>query len=81
MQTPWGDFAVCDAHVHFFSPAFFAALAAQAGISSHSGGPATPGAGAGPGRREICRKLLGMSAEETERLIAERVLFAPDGDA
>ena len=31
METPWGDFAVCDAHVHFFSPAFFAALAAQAG--------------------------------------------------
>jgi predicted TIM-barrel fold metal-dependent hydrolase len=31
MQTPWGDFAVCDAHVHFFSPAFFASLAAQSG--------------------------------------------------
>jgi hypothetical protein len=29
MQTPWGDFRVCDAHVHFFSPAFFALLAAQ----------------------------------------------------
>jgi len=33
MQTPWGDFPVCDAHVHFFSPAFFAALAAQSGQS------------------------------------------------
>jgi len=31
MQTPWGDFPVCDAHVHFFSPAFFASLAAQSG--------------------------------------------------
>ncbi len=31
MQTPWGDFPVCDAHVHFFSPAFFALLAAQTG--------------------------------------------------
>jgi len=31
MQTPWGDFPVCDAHVHFFSPAFFALLAAQSG--------------------------------------------------
>jgi len=31
MQTPWGDFPVCDAHVHFFSPAFFALLAAQGG--------------------------------------------------
>jgi predicted TIM-barrel fold metal-dependent hydrolase len=29
MQTHWGDFRVCDAHVHFFSPAFFALLAAQ----------------------------------------------------
>jgi predicted TIM-barrel fold metal-dependent hydrolase len=31
MQTPWGDFPVTDAHVHFFSPAFFALLAAQSG--------------------------------------------------
>lgn len=31
MQTPWGDFPVCDAHVHFFSPAFFALLATQSG--------------------------------------------------
>jgi uncharacterized protein len=31
MQTPWGDFVVCDAHVHFFSPAFFALLAAESG--------------------------------------------------
>jgi uncharacterized protein len=29
MQTPWGDFRVCDAHVHFFSPAFFARLAGE----------------------------------------------------
>lgn len=31
MQTPWGDFAVADAHVHFFSRNFFSALAAQSG--------------------------------------------------
>jgi len=31
MQTPWGDLAICDAHVHFFSPAFFARLAAESG--------------------------------------------------
>ena len=31
MLTPWGDFAVCDAHVHFFSPAFFARLATESG--------------------------------------------------
>lgn len=31
MQTPWGEFPVRDAHVHFFSHGFFAALAAQSG--------------------------------------------------
>jgi uncharacterized protein len=31
MQTPWGDFAVADAHVHFFSRKFFAALGSQCG--------------------------------------------------
>jgi len=31
MQTPWGDFPVLDAHVHFFSRRFFEALGAQAG--------------------------------------------------
>jgi uncharacterized protein len=30
MLTPWGDFAVADAHVHFFSRKFFSALGAQA---------------------------------------------------
>jgi hypothetical protein len=31
MQTPWGDFAVSDAHVHFFSRHFFTALGGQCG--------------------------------------------------
>src|SRR3982074_1816258 len=31
MQTPWGDFAVADAHVHFFSRRFFAAMGSQCG--------------------------------------------------
>jgi uncharacterized protein len=31
MQTPWGDVAVSDAHVHFFSRRFFDALGAQCG--------------------------------------------------
>ncbi len=30
---------------------------------------------------EICRKLLGMSTEETEQLITDRVLFGPAADA
>ena len=29
METPWGTLPVCDAHVHFFSHRFFAALAEQ----------------------------------------------------
>jgi uncharacterized protein len=33
MQTPWGECAVADAHVHFFSRRFFEQLAAQAGKS------------------------------------------------
>ena len=31
MLTPWGDFAVADAHIHFFSRRFFSALGSQAG--------------------------------------------------
>jgi predicted TIM-barrel fold metal-dependent hydrolase len=31
MQTPWGECAVSDAHVHFFSHRFFESLAAQSG--------------------------------------------------
>src|SRR5438067_130604 len=31
MQTPWGEFAVADAHVHFFSRRFFAGLGSQCG--------------------------------------------------
>jgi len=32
MQTPWGDCEVADAHVHFFSRRFFAALGEHCGI-------------------------------------------------
>src|SRR5262249_41810135 len=31
MQTPWGEFAVADSHVHFFSRRFFAAMGTQSG--------------------------------------------------
>jgi len=34
MLSPWGDCAVADAHVHFFSRRFFQSLAAQAGRSA-----------------------------------------------
>lgn len=32
ITTPWGDIEVADAHVHFFSPEFFRALAQQKGV-------------------------------------------------
>lgn len=41
--------------------------------------PQRPAPLPGQDTREICRKLLGMSAEETERMITDRVLFAPAG--
>lgn len=34
MKTPWGDLAVADAHIHFFSRRFFGSLACQAGRSA-----------------------------------------------
>jgi crotonobetainyl-CoA:carnitine CoA-transferase CaiB-like acyl-CoA transferase len=43
--------------------------------------PQRPAPLPGQDTREICRKVLGMSAEETERLIADRVLFAPAAGA
>ncbi len=30
-QTPWGEIEIADAHVHFFSPAFFAAVENEKG--------------------------------------------------
>ena len=41
MQTPWGDFPVLDAHVHFFSRRFFDALGAQAGRTAEQVATAT----------------------------------------
>ena len=34
MQTPWGEFKVSDAHMHFFSRRFFASLATQCHTSA-----------------------------------------------
>lgn len=33
-QTPWGELPVCDAHLHFFSTAFYRALAEQKKVAS-----------------------------------------------
>jgi crotonobetainyl-CoA:carnitine CoA-transferase CaiB-like acyl-CoA transferase len=43
--------------------------------------PQRPAPLAGQDTRAICRDVLGMSAQETERLIRDRVLFEPAGDA
>jgi predicted TIM-barrel fold metal-dependent hydrolase len=47
--TPWGEIPVADAHLHFFSPAFFHALAEQKHVKSVAGDlgwdePASPDA-------------------------------------
>jgi crotonobetainyl-CoA:carnitine CoA-transferase CaiB-like acyl-CoA transferase len=42
--------------------------------------PQRPAPLPGQDTREICRNLLGMSTEETERLIHDRVLFGPTRD-
>jgi predicted TIM-barrel fold metal-dependent hydrolase len=34
MQTPWGEFAAADAHIHFFSRHFLSAMGAQCGKSA-----------------------------------------------
>ena len=41
MQTPWGELAVGDAHVHYFSRQFFAALGAQGGKTAEQVAEAT----------------------------------------
>jgi crotonobetainyl-CoA:carnitine CoA-transferase CaiB-like acyl-CoA transferase len=41
--------------------------------------PQRPAPVPGQDTRDVCRDVLGLSAEETERLIEERVLFAPAG--
>jgi predicted TIM-barrel fold metal-dependent hydrolase len=33
-MTPWGEIPISDAHVHFFSPVFFQALAEQKGVAN-----------------------------------------------
>ncbi len=43
--------------------------------------PQRPAPQAGQDTREICRKLLGMSPDETERLITDGVLFGPAASA
>jgi len=43
--------------------------------------PLRPAPLPGQDTRDICRRLLGMSSAETERLMTDRVLFEPAGRA
>lgn len=90
MQTPWGDFPVCDAHVHFFSPAFFAPLAAESGqtleqlarvLGWHIPHSAAELAGAWKDELDengVAKAVLIASVPEDEDSVAEAVSLHPD---
>ena len=89
MQGPWGDLRVSDAHVHFFSPAFFAAMAKQSGRTVEEAGkvlgwqmPASVAelAGAWIGeldRHGVDRACLIASIPGDENSVAEAVVLHP----
>ncbi len=56
INTPWGEIEVADAHVHFFSPAFFHSLAEQKGANQVND----------------VGSLLGWEVPETSDYLAER---------
>jgi predicted TIM-barrel fold metal-dependent hydrolase len=72
MQTPWGEFPVSDAHVHFFSPAFFSSLAAQSGRSLEEVGRIL-----GWRIRQSCEELAEAWKRELDRYgVAKAALIA-----
>ena len=91
MNTPWGDVAVADAHVHFLSHAFFDTLAAQKGAAIgedlHRLGMEAPDvAPAGLARRwaaeldrhGVDRAVLIASVPGDEKSVAAAVQACPD---
>jgi predicted TIM-barrel fold metal-dependent hydrolase len=90
MQTPWGELPVRDAHVHFFSAAFFASLAAQSGRHAEELGrmlgwriPASPEELAEAWRAEldrhgVARAALIASLPGDEESVAAAVSLYPD---
>jgi uncharacterized protein len=70
MQTPWGDFPVSDAHIHFFSRCFYDWLGAQCGKSAPEVAsvlgwdlpPEDPAEGANLWAAELDRHGVGRSA-------------------
>jgi len=59
MQTPWGDCAVSDAHVHFFSRRFFEALGAQCGKTAAEVAAAVDWELPPPDPTELARQWVG----------------------
>jgi predicted TIM-barrel fold metal-dependent hydrolase len=57
MTTPWGEIEVSDAHVHFFSPAFFRSLAEQKGT---------------PDSTSAVGSMLGWEVPESPEYLADR---------
>jgi predicted TIM-barrel fold metal-dependent hydrolase len=92
MNTPWGDIEVADAHVHFFSPTFFKALAQQKGqaervseLITQLGWDAPPINNAALGarwseeleRHGVARSVLMSSIPDDEAAAAEAVRAFP----
>jgi predicted TIM-barrel fold metal-dependent hydrolase len=59
MQTPWGEFAVSDAHVHFFSRRFFEAMGAQCGKTAEQVSEATGWVAPPEDAAELARQWVG----------------------
>lgn len=74
MDTPWGDIAIQDAHTHFFSRSFFAALARQKGSEDVEGIVASLGWECPPESNEA---LANAWVRELDRAgVAKSVLMA-----
>jgi predicted TIM-barrel fold metal-dependent hydrolase len=59
MQTPWGEFAVGDSHVHFFSRRFFEAMGSQCGKNAEQVSEATGWKAPPEDAAELARQWVG----------------------
>jgi predicted TIM-barrel fold metal-dependent hydrolase len=73
MQTPWGELAVADAHVHFFSRRFFEAMGAQSGKTAEQVAQITGWAAPPEDPAELARQWV---AELDGRGVARAALIA-----
>ena len=71
-----------DVYAEMAHPLFDAPMLSETGPAPYTGIPAAelrPAPMPGEQTRQICQEVLGMSAEDTERLIADGVLFTQQG--